>query len=279
MPSTILLVHGLWLTPRSWESWKTRFEDRGHEVLAPPWPRMSGEVEALRRDPSVMNGLGVAEIVEHYERIIRELGTQPVIMGHSFGGLVTELLLDRGLGAAGVALSPAQIKGVLRLPPAQLRTVFPTLRNPAHKNKTIALSPKQFHWAFTNTLLNDEEAQAAYNRYAVPGPGRVLFEAGFANFHPHSVTKVDIHKDDRAPLLVIGNSKDHTVPASVSKAAAKLQSKSRAVVEYVEYEGRPHLAFAPGWEVVADHALEWATRQTQASVTMRPIAPRRAARA
>jgi pimeloyl-ACP methyl ester carboxylesterase len=121
----IVLIHGLWLTPRSWEGWKARFEQRGHEVLTPAWPRMEREVEALRRDPSVMNGLGLAEVIDHYERIIRGLDTPPVIMGHSTGGLLTELLLDRGLGAAGVTLSPAPVKGVLRLPPTVLRTVFP----------------------------------------------------------------------------------------------------------------------------------------------------------
>ena len=204
MNSPIVLIHGLWLTPRSWEGWKARFEQRGHEVLAPAWPRMEREVEALRRDPSVMNGLGVTEVVDHYDSIIRGLDTQPVIMGHSFGGLITELLLDRGLGAAGVAISPAQVKGVLHLPPAQIRTVWPALRNPANRKKTVPLTPKQFHFRFTNTM-NDADAAAAYERYYVPGPGRVLFQAGFANFNPHAVTKVDFHKDDRPPLLVIGN--------------------------------------------------------------------------
>jgi pimeloyl-ACP methyl ester carboxylesterase len=261
---TIVLIHGLWLTPRSWEGWKARFEERGHEVLAPAWPRMEGEVEALRRDPSVMNGLGVAEVVDHYDRIVRGLDTPPVIMGHSFGGLVTELLLDRGLGAAGVALSPAPVKGVLRLPPAELRTVFPVLGNPTNKNKTVELTPKQFRFSFTNTM-NDADAQAAYERYQVPGPGRVLFQAAFANFNPRAVTKVDFHKDDRPPLLVVGNDQDHTVPASVSREAAKRLGKSRAVVDYKEFAGRPHFtAGAPGWEAVADYALEWATRHTGA---------------
>jgi pimeloyl-ACP methyl ester carboxylesterase len=265
MTPPIVLIHGLWLTPRSWEGWKARFEERGHEVFAPAWPRMEGEVEAIRRDPSVLNGLGVVEIVDHYDRIIRSLDTPPVIIGHSFGGLVTELLLDRGLGAAGVAVSPAQVKGVLRLPPAQLRTIFPVLRNPANKNKTFGMTRKQFHYAFTNTMMSDEDAKAAYERYAVPGPCRVLFQAGFANFNPRAVTKVDFHKDDRPPLLVIGNSKDHTVPASVSRAAAKLLGRSRAVVDYKEYAGRPHFtAGAPGWEAVADYALEWANRHTGA---------------
>jgi pimeloyl-ACP methyl ester carboxylesterase len=262
--STIVLIHGLWLTPRSWEGWKARFEERGHEVLAPAWPRMEGEVEALRRDPSVMNGLGVAEVVDHYDRIVRSLGTPPVIMGHSTGGLVTELLLDRGLGAAGVALSPAPVKGVLRLPPAELRTVFPALANPTNKNKTVELTPKQFRFSFTNTM-NDADAQAAYERYYVPAPGRVIFQAAFANVNPHAVTKVDFHKDDRPPLLVIGNDQDHTVPASVSREAAKRLRRSRALVDYKEFAGRPHFtAGAPGWEAVADYALEWANRHTGA---------------
>ena len=266
MNSPIVLIHGLWLTPRSWEGWKARFEQRGHEVLAPAWPGMERGVEALRRDPSVMNGLGVTEVVDHYDSIIRGLDTPPVIMGHSFGGLITELLLDRGLGAAGVAISPAQVKGVLHLPPAQIRTVWPALRNPANRKKTVPLTPKQFHFRFTNTM-NDADAAAAYERYYVPGSGRVLFQAGLANFNPHAVTKVDFHKDDRPPLLVIGNEKDHTVPASVSREAAKRLGKSKAVVDYKEFAGRPHFtAGAPGWEGVADYALDWANRHVGALV-------------
>jgi alpha-beta hydrolase superfamily lysophospholipase len=181
-------------------------------------------------------------------------------MGHSTGGLVTELLLDRGLGAAGVAISPAQVKGVLRLPPAQLRNVLPVLLNPANRKRTIALTPKKFRYAFTNTM-NDKDAKAAFERFAVAAPGRVIFQAALANFNPRAVTKVDFHKDDRPPLLVVGNSQDHTVPASVSRAAAKLLGRSRAVVDYKEFDGRPHFtAGAPGWEAVADFALEWATR-------------------
>jgi len=226
---------------------------------------MQEEVEDVRRDPSAMNGLGVTEIVDHYEGIIRGLDRPPVIMGHSFGGLVTELLLDRGLGAAGVAISPAQVKGVLRLPPAQLRSAFPVLGNPANRNRTVGLTPRQFHYGFTNTMAEDG-AKAAYDRYQVPGPGRVIFQAAFANFNPRAATKVDFHRDDRPPLLVMGNDKDHTVPASVSKEAAKRLGKSKAVVDYKEFAGRPHFtAGAPGWEEVADYALDWANRQTGAA--------------
>ena len=142
----IVLVHGLWPTPRCWEGWTERCENRGHRVLAPAWPRMPGEVEDVRRDPSALNGLGLAEIVAHYEDIVRGLDRPPVIMGHSLGGLVTELLLDRGLGAAGVAISPAPVKGVLRVPPALLRSIFPVLRNPANRNRTVKLTLKHFHY-------------------------------------------------------------------------------------------------------------------------------------
>jgi alpha-beta hydrolase superfamily lysophospholipase len=261
----IVLVHGLWLTPRSWEGWKERFESRGHRVMAPAWPGMQGEVEEIRRDPSGLNGLGVTEITDHYASIIRGLDRPPIIMGHSFGGLVVELLLDRGLGAAGVAISPAPVKGVLRLPLAQLRSSLPALGNPANRKRTVELTPKQFHYAFTNTM-SDTESQAAYDRYEVPGPARVLFQAAFANVNPKAATKVEFHKDDRAPLLVMGNDQDHTVPASVSKEAARRLAKSRATVDYKEFSGRPHFtAGAPGWEAVADYALEWATSKTPAS--------------
>jgi pimeloyl-ACP methyl ester carboxylesterase len=260
----IVFVHGLWLSPRSWEGWKGRFEIRGHHVLAPAWPRMQGDVEDIRRDPTPLNGLGVTEITDHYAEIIRGLDRPPIIIGHSFGGLVTELLLDRSLGAAGVALSPAPVKGVLRLPLAQLRSAFPVLSNPANRKRTVELTPQQFHYAFTNTM-SDAESQAAYDRYEVPGPGRVIFQAAFANFNPNAVTKADFHKDDRAPLLIVGNGEDHTVPAAVSREAAKRLGKSKAVVDYKEFPGRPHFtAGAPGWEDVADYALEWATRQAGA---------------
>jgi pimeloyl-ACP methyl ester carboxylesterase len=259
----IVLIHGLWLTPRSWEGWKQRFEGRGHRVLAPAWPRMQGEVEDIRRDPSPLNGLGVGEITDHYAEVVRGLESVPIIIGHSFGGLVTELLLDRGLGAAGVAISPAPVKGVLRLPLAQLRAAFPALSSPANRKRTVELTPKQFHYAFTNTM-SDADAQAAYERYHVPGPGRVLFQAAFANVNPNAPTKVDYRKDDRAPLLVVGNDRDHTVPASVSKEAAKRLGRSKATVEYKEFAGRPHFTgIAPGWEDVAEQTLEWATRHAR----------------
>jgi pimeloyl-ACP methyl ester carboxylesterase len=171
--------------------------------------------------------------------------------------------LDRGLGAAGATLSPAPVKGVLGVPPALLRTIFPALRNPATRKKIMPMSPKQFRRGFTNTM-NLADSEAAYERYYVPSPGRVIWEAALANLHPHAVTKVDFHKDDRPPLLVMGNDKDQTIPASVSKEAAKRLGKAKAVVHYKEFVGRPHFPAAPGWEAVADYALEWANRHTGA---------------
>jgi pimeloyl-ACP methyl ester carboxylesterase len=271
--TAIVLIHGLWLTPRSWEGWKERFEARGHQVLAPPWPCMQGEVEDLRRDPSALKGLGVTEIADHYDGVVRGLDRPPVIIGHSFGGLVAEVLLDRGLGAAGVAISPAPVKGVLRLPPSQLRAAFPVLRNPANLGRTVELTRPQFHYAFTNTM-SDEEARAAYDRYEVPGPGRPIFQAAFANLGPGAATKVDFHKDERAPLLVMGNDRDHTVPASVSKESAKRLGKSKAVVDYKAFAGRPHFTVgAPGWEEVADYALDWAIRHADATAGREERAP------
>src|SRR4051794_31050863 len=256
----IVLVHGLWLTALSWEHWIDRYEGRGHRVLAPAWPRMEGvSEEDLRRDPSRLGGLGVTEIVDHYDRIIRDLDSPPIIIGHSFGGAFVELLLDRGLGAAGVALSPAPVKGVLRLPLSALRAAFPALRNPLNRNRAVPLTFEQFNYSFTNTMTK-EEATAVYERYYVPGTGRVLFQAATANVNPGAATKVNFRNDDRAPLLIVGNDKDHTVPASLSREAAKHHGKSKAVTDYKEFPGRPHLtAGAPGWEEVADHALEWAT--------------------
>jgi pimeloyl-ACP methyl ester carboxylesterase len=262
-PPTIVLVHGLWLTDLSWEKWVERYSARGHRVLAPPWPRMDVGIEQLRRDPSPLGGLGLTEIVDHYDRTVRELEAPPILIGHSFGGAVVELLLDRGLGAAGVALSPAPIRGILRLPPAALRSAFPALRNPLNRSRAVGLTPKQFRYSFTNTMT-EEAAQAAYDRYHVPGPGRVLFQAAFANLNPRTPAKVDFRNPDRAPLLVVGAELDHTVPASLSREAAQRQGKSPSTTDYKEYPGRSHfLAGEDGWEEIADHALDWATRHAE----------------
>ena len=254
----IVLVHGLWMTPLSWENWITRYEAAGYQVHAPAWPGLHGSVEVLRRDTAPYARLGITEIVDHYDRIIRALDAPPIIMGHSFGGAFVQVLLDRGLGAAGVAIDAAPTKGVLKLPPATLRSASPVLRNPANYRKAVMLTPKQFHYGFTNTL-SERESLPVYERYAVPGPGKVLFQGALANTSRRSPLRIDYGRRDRAPLLLIGGGVDHTVPASVNRANHKLYRKSAAIVAYREFPGRSHYTLGQdGWEDVADYALDWA---------------------
>jgi pimeloyl-ACP methyl ester carboxylesterase len=257
-PDTVVLIHGLWLTAASWERWVERYESRGYRVVAKSWPGMDGDIAALRDDPSTLNDLGIGEIVDHYAGIVGELDGPPIIMGHSFGGAFTQILLDRGLGAAGVAIDSAAVKGINRLPLSSVRSAWPALKNPANRHRTTMLSPEEFHYAFTNTMSEDESA-AVYEKYAAPGPGRVLFQAALANFNPHAPTQVDFRNADRAPLLLIGGGADHTVPAVVDRSTAKHYRKSEAITEYREFPDRSHyLIGADGWEEIADYALDWA---------------------
>jgi pimeloyl-ACP methyl ester carboxylesterase len=261
-PNTIVLIHGLWMTSLSWEHWIDRYEARGLRVLAPAWPGMDGDIDELRRDPSVIEHLGIQEIVDHYAAIIRELDRPPIIMGHSFGGAFTQILLDRGLGAAGVAIDSAAVKGVLTLPWSTLKSGFPVLKSPASTHRAIALSLEEFRYAFANTL-SEEESQAAYERYAVPGPGRVLFQVALANFNPHAATSVDFHNHDRAPLLFIAGGKDHVSPAALNESNARRYLGSKAVTVYEEFPLRSHFTLGEkGWEQVADYALTWAIENT-----------------
>ncbi|MEU1536919.1 alpha/beta hydrolase [Actinacidiphila glaucinigra] len=261
---TIVLIHGLWVNPRSWEGWKRHYEARGYRVLAPAWPGLDREVEELRRDPSGIAGIGLGEVVDHYEKVIRDLPRPPILMGHSFGGTVVQILLDRGLGSAGVAIDSAAVKGVLPLPLSTLRSAWPVLKNPTNKNKAVSLTARQFHYAITNTLSEDESA-ARYARYQVPGPARVLFQGAFANFNPRAVTRVDFRNGRRSPLLLIAGQADHIVPAKVNKANWKLYRKSPAVTDYREFPGRSHFIIGQdGWQEVADFALDWAEGHTLA---------------
>jgi pimeloyl-ACP methyl ester carboxylesterase len=255
---TIVLIHGLWLTALSWEHWVERYQSRGHRVIARSWPGAETDVESLRRDPSALAHVGIADIVEHYEEIIKGLDAPPIIIGHSFGGLITQLLLDRGFGSAGVALDSAPAKGILRLPWSSLKSSFPVLKNPANVHRAVALTAEEFHYAFTNTF-EDDAAARVYERYAVPGAGRVLFQAALANFNPHAATRIDFHNDERAPLLLIAGEDDHVSPPAVGKANARLQHASKALTEYKEFAGRSHFILGQtGWEEVADFALGWA---------------------
>ena len=196
----------------------------------------------------------------HYEKLIRELDSKPIIIGHSFGGLIAQILLDRGMGAAGVAIAPAPVKGIVFLPFSTLKVSFPALSNPANNHRAVPLTPEQFHYAFTNNL-SEQESLAVYERYAVPGPDHVLFQAAFANFNPHAATAVNFENNERAPLLLISGGQDHVSPASVVNANFRLYHKSNAITEYREFPGRTHYTLGQaGWEEVADYALEWATQ-------------------
>jgi alpha-beta hydrolase superfamily lysophospholipase len=257
-PDTVVLIHGLWMTALSWEHWADRYRQAGMNVVAESWPGMDVGIDQLRSDTSKIDDLGVTEVADHYEEIIRGLDAPPIIMGHSFGGAITQILLDRGVGAAGVAIDSAPIKGVLALPVSSLRSGFPALKNPKNDHRAVTLTPEEFHYAFTNTL-SDEESLEVYNRYAVPGPGRVLFQAAFANFNPKAATKVDFHNDDRAPLLIVAGGEDHVSPVAINKSEAHHQEKSAAITAYKEFPGRSHYTLGQeGWEEVADYALAWA---------------------
>jgi pimeloyl-ACP methyl ester carboxylesterase len=202
-------------------------------------------------------GLGLNEIVDHYEELIRELDEPPILIGHSFGGLIVELLLDRGLGRAGVAMSPAPPKGILVLPFSSLKAAAPALAHPSRWHGIVTLTPEEFAYGFVNTF-SPEDAAAAYERYAVPESGQIFYEAGFANFHLHPPTEVHFKSGERAPLLIVGAEKDHTVPASLSRKQYEKYERSPATTEYVEFEGRPHLfMIGDGWEEVASSIDRW----------------------
>ncbi|HEY5854864.1 MAG TPA: alpha/beta fold hydrolase [Aldersonia sp.] len=258
-PDTVVLVHGLWMTPRSWEHWVPHYEARGFTVVTPSYPGFDIEVEALRENPDVIANLTVPETVDHLAGIVESVDTPPIIMGHSFGGTLTQLLLARGLGAAAVAIDSAPTEGVRVNPPSQARSLFPVLKNPKNRHRAAGFTPDEFHYAFTNTL-SESDSREVYDRYHIPSPGRWVWDYGLiANFKPgHQETWVDFDAD-RAPLLFIAGGADHIMPPSVNKSNAHHYHKSPAVTDYHEFEGRSHWTCGePGWETVADYALDWA---------------------
>jgi alpha-beta hydrolase superfamily lysophospholipase len=253
----LMLIHGAWLSARSWENFADYFQKRGFAVSAPEWPRKQGDVEELRAEADELKGLGIKEIVDHYDEQIRALAEPPVLIGHSFGGLIVELLLDRGLGRAGIALSPAPPKGILVLPFSSLKAAAPALAHPSKWHGIVTLALEEFTYGFVNTFT-PEEAAAAYERYAVPETGQIFYEAGFANFHLNPPTEVHFKNGERAPLLIVGAETDNTVPASLSKKQYEKYERSPAQTEYLEFEGRPHLLMAAeGWEEVAAAIDSW----------------------
>ena len=223
--------------------------------------------------PSPLRGLSIKDIVDHYDKIIRGLDRPPIIIGHSFGGLFTQLLLDRGLGAAGVALSTAAPKGVLKLPYSTLRAAWPALRNPANLNKETPLTPEQFHWCFTNALSR-EQSDSVYERYYIPGSARPFFQAGFANFNPNAKPKVNYKNPARAPLLLVTGAEDRICPPSVNMSNFKQQRKAPSATEHKEYPGRSHWPGQDGWEELADYMLNWTTEHARSRAAQPAAAAR-----
>jgi pimeloyl-ACP methyl ester carboxylesterase len=255
---TIVLIHGMWMTPRSWEPWIERYAQCGRRAIAPGWPGVDRTPEEIRRDPSALRGLGLDAIVGHYERLIGELDRPPVIVGHSFGGLVTQLLLDRGHGAAGVAIGTAPPKGILVLPPSTLRSGLPGLKNPFARNGLAPLSREQFRWRFTNTL-GQKESDAIYDEQYIPGTNRPFFEAAYAALNRSSPAGVTFDNPKRAPLLLVVGELDHISPPALNKKLLKLQSRAPSTTDSREYAGRTHyMAGMDGWEQIADDVLAWA---------------------
>jgi pimeloyl-ACP methyl ester carboxylesterase len=257
-PDTIVLIHGFWVTPRSWENWITHYEASGYRVIAPAYPGFEVEVEALNADPSPIEAVTVPQIMEKLEAIVSDLDSPPILMGHSAGGVFTQILLDRGYGAAGVTLNSAPTEGVKRIPLSQVRASFPVLKNPANRHKAVGLTPEQWHYTFANTFT-EEESFALYERYHIPASGHIFWGSALANIHPGpDDTHVNYRNDNRAPLLFISGSEDHLMPPAIQRSNAN-HYKSDSITEVVVYDGRPHLLPAQeGWEEIADYALQWA---------------------
>ena len=260
--TTIVLINGLWVTALSWEHWARHYKDKGYRVIAANWPGMEGDIEQLRRDPSSFASLGVKDVVDHYEQIVRELETPPIIIGYGFGGLVAQILLDRGWGAAGVGIASAPVKGIARLPLSVLKLAFSVLGK-SLSNKTASLTAEQFHHAFANSLTETESLDA-FKRYIVPAPNRVLLQTAFASFISHSVASVNFRNDTRAPLLLVAGGQDHVVPRSLVKANFELYRESKAETDYKEYPEQTHFTLLQEARV-AQYALGWALYNSNGS--------------
>src|SRR5436190_5061680 len=254
--TTIVLIPGLWMTALCWEHWVKYYSDKGYCVVARSWPGMEGDIEQLRRDPGSLESLGLTDVVVHYEQLIRELETPPIIIGHSFGGLVTQILLDRGWGAAGVAIAPAPVKGVRKLPLSSFKITLSALGNRFNKRETTSLSPKQFHETFANTLT-EAQSRSAFIRYALPGPNRVLLQTMLANFTRHAATTVNVRNGTRAPLLLVAGGKDRFVLPSLVKANFDLYQEAKAQTDYKEYPDQAHFTLVQETKI-ADYVLGWA---------------------
>jgi pimeloyl-ACP methyl ester carboxylesterase len=261
--TTIVLINGLWMTALSWELWARHYSAKGYCVIAANWPGMEGDIEQLRRDPSRFANLGLTEVVDHYEQIIGELETPSILIGYGFGGLIAQVLLDRGWGAAGVAIASAPVRGIARLPLSMLKLAFSVLGNSFNSHETTSLTPKQFHRAFTNSLTETESLDA-FKRYIVSAPNRVLLQTAFANFTRHTAITVNFRNDTRAPLLLVAGGQDRVAPSSMVKANFDLYRESKADTDYKEYPDQSHFTLLHETKI-ADYVLGWALCRSNGS--------------
>jgi non-heme chloroperoxidase len=258
----VVFVHGLWLLPNSWDRWAELFEQQGFAALTPGWPDDPETVEEAAAHPEVFAGKSIGQVADHFETIIGGLDRKPAIIGHSTGGLLTQILAGRGLAAVSVAIDPAPFRGVLPLPISTLKSSSPVLHNPANRNRAVPLTFEQFRYGFANAV-SEEEAKQLYEDFAVPTPGKPLFQAAAANLNPWTEDKVDTKNPDRGPLLLISGERDHTVPWAIVNASFKQQQDNPGVTEIVKIKGHGHaLTIDSGWREVADTALAFVRRFT-----------------
>jgi len=252
----VIFIHGLWIHSTAWHPWIELFAQHGYRASAPGWPGDAPTVAETRANPDALDDVDIEMLVDHYARLIGTPEVKPIVIGHSFGGLIAQELLANDLAAAAVGIDPAQIKGVKALPFAQLRSAFPILGNPANRHRTVSLTPAQFRYAFGN-MLTDEDS-----KWAIPGPGKPLFQGAAANFSRHSPAKVDTQKADRGPLLLTSGTDDHTVPLKVTEEVFAMYEKGSGHTDLHLFEGRGHsLTIDHGWSDVAHVILKWLTQR------------------
>lgn len=261
----VMFVHGLWFLASSWDRWAAVFEEAGYVTLTPGWPDDPATVAEAKSNPDVFAGKTVGQVADHLERIARQLTRRPVIIGHSFGGMLAQLLAGRGCAAATVAIDPAPFQGVLPLPLSALRAAWPVLGNPFNRGRAVSLSFPQFRFAFANAV-GEAEARMLYDNFAVAAPGRPIFQAATANFNPFSEVKVNTRNPARGPMLVVSGEKDNTVPRAIAHAAYRKQRRNSATTEFIEMPGRGHaLTIDSGWRAVANTALAFVQRVVPAA--------------
>jgi pimeloyl-ACP methyl ester carboxylesterase len=255
--TNVVFIHGLWVSHTAWQPWIEYFAAQGYHAIAPVWPGEHATVQATRENPADQAGFGIAELTDHFAEVLEQFDTPPVVIGHSFGGLIAQKLLGQHKAAAAIAIDPAPIKGVKPLPVAQLRSAFPVLGNPLNRGRAKGLTQAQWRYGFGNALTS-AESDALWQQWSIPSPGKPLFEAAVANFSPSSPAKIDIADSTRGPLLITAGTADHTVPYVSAKATRALYQKSGAVTDFHEFAGRGHsLTIDGGWRDVADTSLAW----------------------